>query len=181
MTDVLAVPDGHPALAAQRRINTVLTGRVSTFPIYKNGKYVSREVLADVQALARWVITAVDHEGLSHYLPGDLASALKAHRRLLDWPYGMYWNSVAAVPNVIDAAVGITAATSILGQPTSSTASTALRRLMRYAAKRRAYAVPISDRSISRVLTTIQAVAAAATDEVPPDDGETAINGKLVD
>jgi hypothetical protein len=164
MADVLTVPDSHPALAAQRSINTILTGRVSAFPIYKNGEHASREVLADIQALACWIITAVDHEGLTHHIPDDMVSALKAHRKLLDWPYGMYWNSVAVVPNVIDAAVGVTVATSLLGQSTNSIAAIALRRLMRHAAKRRPYSLPISNRSISRVLTTIQSAATSYGD-----------------
>jgi TniQ len=163
MADVLTVPDGHPALVTQRCINTILAGRVSALPIYKNGEHASREVLADIQALARWIITAVDHEGLGHHLPGDMLSALKAHRKVLDWPYGMYWNSVAVVPNVIDAAVGITVATSILGQSTNSIAAVAFRRLMTHAAKRRPCSLPISNRNISRVLTLIQSAALRTT------------------
>jgi hypothetical protein len=162
MADVLTVPDSHPALVAQRSINAILTGRLSGLPIYKDGKQTPRGVLADVQALARWIITAVDLEGLTHHLPGAMLDALKAHRQLLDWPYAMYWNSVAVAPNVIDTAVGVSVATSLLAQSTHSAAAIALRRLMAHA-KRRPYSLPISNRSISRALTTIQSAALETT------------------
>ena len=157
--DVLVMPHLHPVLAAQRLIETILTGCVSAFPIYQNGRHASREVLADIQALARWIITAVDHGGLRHYVPRDVLASLTTHRTLLDWPYGMYWNSVAALPETIDTAVGVTVATSVLAQPNTSLAAIALQRLKQYAAKRRPYSLPISPRRISPVLTTIQSTA----------------------
>jgi hypothetical protein len=157
---VLLMPSTHPILGAQRSINAIRASEPTEFGVYRSQPSTVREVLADIKALAVWVISTVDHKGLEDYLPGEIIDELARRRASLDWPYGMYWNGVGTRPEALDAAVGLTVALKVLDVSEISTASSAIVHLAESATKGSPYTRSVSPHGeVSPVLAAIEETA----------------------
>jgi hypothetical protein len=157
---VLLMPSTHPVLSAQRIINDIRSGEPSKFGVYQTQPAAARDVMADMKALATWVISAVDQKELQPSFPGEIADALARHRASLDWPYGMHWNSVGIRPEVLDSAIGITMALKVLGASGISTASSSMQHLAESARRGSPYRKTVSPNGeVSPVLAAIEEIA----------------------
>lgn len=124
----------HPALRAQRIINTVIDTETTTFGVYAATPAPRQNVLSDIRAIAGRVLAYATPEDLERIIPADVLTAHKksglreAHR------YGPARTDtkpgLAAPAYVTTAAVGAIAALKVLDNPDIATAGDALRWLV---------------------------------------------------
>jgi hypothetical protein len=127
-------PEDHPALSAQQTIREVIDTDAAVFGIYRDRPTRSADVLADVRAVAGRILGYATDDDLHRILPTDL---YRAHRELKTRTDGMGSSplpddkpGLAAPSHAITAAVGVTAALSILNAPDIASAGTVLRWLV---------------------------------------------------
>ncbi len=111
----VALFDGHPAVDAQRAVLATLTSDIADFGVYRNAPVSFPESIADIAALGGRVLRYATSAELHQILPNDLVD-----RYLLDRgdPAKVRPSRITATTTAETAAVGATAAWSILSAPT---------------------------------------------------------------
>lgn len=153
----------HPALRAQRIVNTVIDTETTTFGVYAGMPAPRQKVLADIRAIAGRVLAYATPQDLERIIPVDVLAEHKksglreAHRYAparTDAKPGL-----AAPAEVATAAVGAIAALQVLDNPDIATAGDALRWLIT-SSRERGSAVSATNigwgRNTTTTLTAVQ-------------------------
>lgn len=116
--ETLSLPDGHPALVAQRLILETIESGDASFGTYEILPQSAMAVLSDLRAVAGRILADLPTTDLPRWVPQDLAEAYltadhdgKTHRKAPGRPGFM------APAQAASAAVAVTAAFRVLGQP----------------------------------------------------------------
>ncbi|OMC47346.1 hypothetical protein A5742_24320 [Mycolicibacterium fortuitum] len=119
-TPVLHLGRGHPAIAAQKLLTEVFAAGRATFGIYHRYPCTANDALLDIRDLGRVFLHETTHAALPNYLPEDL---------LTEYDFTREPQSIRRpTPSAVNA-VAVTAALSILRQPSIAAAGTALHTL----------------------------------------------------
>lgn len=141
---VLDLGCDHPAIAAQDRIRQIIDADIADFGIYRTQPVPAIGALADIRALAARALAQAATQGQLRVLPADLAAAYTRVRRreeradVRTEPNPRRW----APRDAITAAVGVTAAVTILNAPDTQTAAEAMRSMITPAHARGRTATP---------------------------------------
>jgi len=151
-------PNGHPALAAQQLLLEVISSGAAAFGIYASDPQPTRAALADVRALACRILTYATADDLAAIVPADL---LAAYRRATAEPQQSQSRPGFMAPrDAAVAAVGVTAAITVLGAPSIPAAGAALRWLVEGSRQRGVTMSPTATsnwgRGTSAVLAAVQ-------------------------
>jgi hypothetical protein len=156
--DTAGLPLGHPALTAQQILLEVIGSGAAAFGVYASDPQPARAALADVRALANRILTYATADDLAAIVPADLLASYRhasAHRQQRQHRPGFMAPEDAAM-----AAVGVTAAITVLGAADVPAAGAALRWLVQGSRHRGVTVSPTAIRSwghgTSPVLTAIQ-------------------------
>lgn len=129
----LRLADTDPALGAQRLINDLLDGEPVDLPLYRGSDATARLILHDIKTIARWAISAVASEEFECLASAQLVAELARQNRH-QCPGATRPSSSAAInPCAAEAAIGIIAATHIVGAIDGSASTEMFARLMRSA------------------------------------------------
>jgi len=163
-TTVARFDPGHPALVAQQILYRVIDSGAAYFGVYRELGTASRDLLTDVRAVAGRILHYATDGELKRILPADLVGPYRKIRtRRTDSPAaardkpGLYTPAEA-----VTAAVGATAAVTILNTSTAAEAGAAARWLIRGGRDRGFAMSPTSIGWSSRVTPTLTAVQLAA-------------------
>jgi AraC-like DNA-binding protein len=129
--ETLSLPDGHPALAAQRLVLETIESGDASFGPYAILPQPAFPVLSDLRAVAGRILADLPADDLPRWVPPDLADVHlspdhdeETHRRALVRPGFM-------APNrAVSTAVAVTAVFRILGQPDIQQAGIIMRELV---------------------------------------------------
>ena len=129
--ETLSLPVGHPALAAQRLILETIESGDASFGTYGMLPQPAMAALSDLRAVAARILADLPVSDLPRWVPQDLAAAHlspdhdeETHRRPLVRPGFM------APARAASAAVAVTAALRVLGQPDIQQAGIVMRELI---------------------------------------------------
>lgn len=151
-------PPGHPALTAQEILLEVLESGTASFGVYASDPQPARAALADVRALANRILGHATSEELAAIVPADLLAIDDCASTLLSQPQRRRY--VTGPGSAAIAAVGVTAAITVLGAADIPAAGTALRWLIEGRRHRGMEAAPASmsdwGRGTSSALTAVQ-------------------------
>ena len=129
--ETLSLPVGHPALAAQRLVLETIESGNAGFGPYAALPQPAMAALSDLRAVAGRILADLPADDLPRWVPQDLADAHlsadpdgETHRRALVRPGFM------APARAASAAVAVTAAFRVLGQPDIQRAGIVMRELV---------------------------------------------------
>lgn len=128
--ETLRLPEGHPALTAQRLVSHTIENDRADFGMYTGLPQAAAMALSDLRALAGRVLATVNSPALSEWAPEDV---LEAHYTLS--PAAVHHRArvrpgFMAPPTAALTAVAVIAALRILGETRLASAAAALRPLI---------------------------------------------------
>src|SRR5271166_2663443 len=134
ITPVARFDDDHPVLAAQRTVYGVIDTGAARFGASCEHPYPSANALADIRAVAGRILAYATPDNLADVVSPDLLTAYRAVSALPAAPLGPPRTEdkpgLAAPAQAATAAVGVTAALTILGAPDVHAAGDAMRWLV---------------------------------------------------
>ncbi|WIM89753.1 TniQ family protein [Candidatus Mycobacterium wuenschmannii] len=129
----LSLAAAHPAINAQRVIDTLLSRGPVGLPLYRDSQTTRGQILRDIKIIARWAIYNATTAELGRCGIDDLVRELgraNVHR----WSnVAVNSSSVSVNPMAAEAAIGLIIATNIVSAPNRGAAARELARLMRSA------------------------------------------------
>lgn len=165
----LALSPGHPALAAQRFVNDIITSGHAAAGIYAPSPQPAHAALADLRSLAATILCASSPGGLAAVLPADIAAEYATavampHERHGSMPTtaSVFPGSLAPASSAVTAAA-VTAAAGPLASPDLRDAASSLRRIFR-AEETRSWS---RTRTASPALQAVRLAALGRTAEPP--------------
>jgi hypothetical protein len=162
---VLPLGDGHPAIAAQRAVYSVIDGTTPGQGVYRNSSYSTADILSDIRNLAREVLGNPDGAALAGLVPDDLLAA-RAKSRERRGPMSTASHMLTraqpdsfqmAPRDALDTAIGVTAAWTCLNEPELRLAAAAIRPIITngvYSTKPPVPAKFLQDRHITPTLAS---------------------------
>jgi transposase-like protein len=149
---------GHPALAAQRLLSGVIKSGTAAFGVYASAPQPGRAALADVRALANRILGHATSEELAAVVPADLLVNDDCAATLRSQPQRRRY--FTAPGSAAIAAIGVTAAMTVLNTADIPAAGAALRWLIEEPRHRGMEMTPSSlfawGRGTSPTLTAVQ-------------------------
>jgi hypothetical protein len=117
--DIIRFPPGHPVIDAQKTIFNVIADNHAGFGIYAHEPQAARSVLTDLKALTSRALMHASVHGLDSVEPQDLVSECANHYppRQLQTLYRGNGPCIRAPALAVEAAVGMTAALTVLQAP----------------------------------------------------------------
>lgn len=148
----------HPALAAQKTVYDLINADTARFGVYQANPQPSSHALGDVRAVAARTLRYASDDELDDALPADLVAAYRASDAPLITRSGRNGGKpgLCAPAHAVSAAVGVTAALTVLNEPDVASAGRSIHWLVRGARERVRVVCPAtigwSDRATSTLV-----------------------------
>lgn len=124
---------GHPVLAAQKTVYDLIDADTARFGVYRANPQPSSNALGDVRAVAARILRYASSDELDDVLPANLVDAYRASDAPLVTRSGRNGGKpgLCAPAHAISAAVGVTAALTVLNEPNVASAGRSIHWLVR--------------------------------------------------